>query len=74
MPPRRRSSSTSAARTTVGADLALEVSDLAGPYLGGFTFRELQRAGRVQELREGAVARADGLFRSDVAPWCPEIF
>ena len=63
-----------AARTTDGADLALEVSDLAGPYLGGFTFRELQRAGRVQELREGAVARADGLFRSDVAPWCPEIF
>ena len=56
------------------ADLALEVSDLAGPYLGGFTFRELQRAGRVVELRDGAVARADKLFRSDVAPWCPEIF
>ena len=62
------------ARTTYGADLALEVSDLAGPYLGGFTFRELQRAGRVVELRDGAVARADKLFRSDVAPWCPEIF
>ena len=62
------------ARTKDDADLALDVSDLAGPYLGGFTFRELQRAGRVQELRDGAVARADELFRSDVAPWCPEIF
>jgi predicted acetyltransferase len=63
-----------AARTTGEADLALDVSDLAGPYLGGFTFRELQRAGRVEELRQGAIARADQLFRTDVAPWCPEIF
>jgi predicted acetyltransferase len=63
-----------ARRTTEDADLALDVSDLASPYLGGFTFRELLRAGRVEELREGAAARADGLFRTDVAPWCPEIF
>jgi predicted acetyltransferase len=62
------------ARTTGEPDLALDVSDLAGPYLGGFTFRELQRAGRVQELQDGAVVRADELFRSDVVPWCPEIF
>jgi len=63
-----------AARTDGEADLALDVSDLASPYLGGFTFRELQQAGRVEELRDGAIVRADALFRTDVAPWCPEIF
>jgi predicted acetyltransferase len=62
------------APTNDDADLSLDVADLAGPYLGGFTFRELHRAGRVEELRDGAVARAEELFRSDVAPWCPEIF
>jgi predicted acetyltransferase len=62
------------ARTDEEADLALEVADLASAYLGGFTFRELLRAGRVEELRDGAVARADELFRTDVVPWCPETF
>ena len=42
-------------RTNDDADLALDVSDLGSVYLGGFTFRELQRAGRVEELTEGAV-------------------
>jgi predicted acetyltransferase len=63
-----------ASRTEADADLALDVADLGSAYLGGFTFRELSRAGRVVELREGAVERADAIFRSDVAPWCPEIF
>jgi predicted acetyltransferase len=63
-----------AARTDADADLALDVADLASAYLGGFTFRALARARRVEELREGGIARADALFRSDVAPWCPEIF
>ncbi len=63
-----------AAATDDEADLALDVSDLGSVYLGGFTFRELSRAGRVEELRQGAIARADALFRTDVAPWCPEIF
>jgi predicted acetyltransferase len=61
-------------RTDDEADLALDVADLASTYLGGFTFRELARAGRVDELRDGAIARTDELFRADVAPWCPEIF
>jgi hypothetical protein len=34
----------------------------------------LARAGRVEELRPGAAARADPLFASDRAPWTPEIF
>ena len=30
--------------------------------------------GRVDELKDGAIARADALFRWDRHPWCPEIF
>ncbi len=63
-----------ASRTDAEPDLALDVADLGSVYLGGFTFRELARAGRVDELREGGLVRADELFRTDVAPWCPEIF
>jgi len=55
-------------------DLRLDVSDLGSVYLGGFTFGELQRARRVEELTGGAVRRADELFRTERAPWCPEIF
>jgi predicted acetyltransferase len=63
-----------ASRTEDEADLSLDVADLASAYLGGFTFRALARAGRIEELRDGAVRRADELFRSDTTPWCPEIF
>jgi predicted acetyltransferase len=63
-----------AARTEDSADLALTVADLGSVYLGGFTFRELGRAGRVEELVQGSIDRADSMFRTDVAPWCPEIF
>jgi predicted acetyltransferase len=64
----------SAARTDREPDLRLAVADLAGPYLGGFSFAQLARAGLLEELREGAVARADAVFRTERAPWCPEIF
>ncbi|HZO62105.1 MAG TPA: GNAT family N-acetyltransferase [Gaiellaceae bacterium] len=64
----------SASRTDDAPDVALDVSDLASVYLGGFTFRALHRAGRVEELREGALYGADAIFRTDGAPWCPEIF
>ncbi|MGZ4397658.1 MAG: GNAT family N-acetyltransferase [Gaiellaceae bacterium] len=63
-----------AGRSEADPDLRLDVGDLAGPYLGGFSFAQLARAGRVEELRRGAVERADAIFRSDRAPWCPEIF
>ena len=56
------------------ADIALDVSDLGSVYLGGFTFRDLQRAGRLDELTEGAVYLADAIFRTEGLPWCPEIF
>ena len=64
----------SAARTDDEPDIRLDVRDLGSVYLGGFTFAELQRSLRIQELRDGAIARADAIFRSDIHPWCPEIF
>jgi predicted acetyltransferase len=63
-----------AKRTDEQADLLLDVTALGSTYLGGVSFAELLRAGRVEELREGAAARADALFRTDRAPWCAEIF
>ncbi len=61
-------------KTMSDVDLRLSVDALGCVYLGGFTFADLLRAGRVEEVREGAVARADALFRTDRKPWCPEIF
>jgi predicted acetyltransferase len=55
-------------------DLRLDVRDLGAAFLGGFTFSELRRAGRVEELVPGALQRADAAFRTGRAPWCPEIF
>ncbi len=63
-----------AERSTADAELACDITALGSVYLGGFTFRQQARAGRVAELREGAAARADALFPVDRAPWCPEIF
>jgi predicted acetyltransferase len=61
-------------RTDDEAELALDVADLASAYLGGFGFEQLAAAGRVQELRPGALARADALFRTALSPHCPEVF
>jgi predicted acetyltransferase len=61
-------------QTKEDPDLELPVQSLGSAFLGGISFAELQRAGRLGELREGAVVRADTLFRWDRHPWCPEIF
>jgi len=61
-------------KTNAEADLACDVASLGCVYLGGFTFAQLARSLRMTELRTGAIARADAMFRSDRAPWCPEIF
>lgn len=50
-------------------DLALDVSALGSIYLGGFSFAELSRAGRVTELRPGGIAAADALFVTATKPW-----
>jgi predicted acetyltransferase len=62
------------ARTSLPAGLELSVVELGAAYLGGTTLAELARAGRVRELRAGALTAASRAFRGDVAPWCPEIF
>lgn len=56
------------------AELALDVADLASVYLGAFTFSRLAAAERAQELQDGALARADALFRTSRPPYCPEDF
>src|SRR5262249_55044887 len=63
-----------AARTTAAADLALDAASLGSVYLGGFTFADLARRGSVMELVPGAIRRADEMFRTDRAPYCPEQF
>lgn len=63
-----------AERTEEEPELACDVTALGSAYLGGFRVTQLARAGRVEERRPGAAARADALFASDRAPWCPEIF
>ena len=61
-------------RTTNEAELRCDVTALGSVYLGGFTWAQLARALRVEEMRPGAIARADTLFRTERLPWCPEIF
>ena len=63
-----------AARSSGEPGLRLDVAALGSVYLGGFTFGELARAGRIEIRDEGALERADALFRADRYPWCPEIF
>jgi predicted acetyltransferase len=63
-----------AERTKEEPDLRLPVNSLGSAFLGGVQFAALARAGRVEELGDGALARADKLFRWDRQPWCPQIF
>jgi predicted acetyltransferase len=62
------------ARVDDEPDLALDVRDLASAYLGSFDFARLVAAGRVEERRGGAVERADRLFHTKLAGYCPEVF
>jgi hypothetical protein len=50
------------------------VQSLGSALLGGVSFASLRRAGRLAEVKDGAIARGDSLFRWDRHPWCPEIF
>jgi predicted acetyltransferase len=63
-----------ASQTDDAADIALSAQSLGSAYLGGVPFSALGRAGRAEELTDGALSRADGMFRWDRHPWCPEIF
>jgi predicted acetyltransferase len=61
-------------RVSAPADLALGASELGAVYLGGTTLAALAAAGRVQELRDGAVGAASVGFRGVSEPWTPETF
>ncbi|MCX5090255.1 GNAT family N-acetyltransferase [Streptomyces sp. NBC_00365] len=61
-------------RTSDTADLALSVRELGAAYLGGVSLASLAAAGRVRELRQGALAEASVGFSSAVAPWLPHGF
>ncbi|MGW1747712.1 GNAT family N-acetyltransferase [Streptomyces sp. NPDC002092] len=61
-------------RTADAADLALSVRELGSAYLGGVPLVSLAAAGRVRELRQGALAEASLAFGSAVAPWLPHGF
>ncbi|MFH8404988.1 GNAT family N-acetyltransferase [Streptomyces sp. NPDC018019] len=61
-------------RTTAPADLALSVRELGSAYLGGFTLGALAAAGRVRELRPGALRAASAAFGWHVKPWLPHGF
>jgi predicted acetyltransferase len=56
------------------ADLVLTTNELAATYLGGSTFSQLHRAGRVIEESAGALAAADAMFAWDPPPWCAMSF
>jgi predicted acetyltransferase len=61
-------------RSQADPDIELSAADLAATYLAGNRFHTLQGAGRVRELRPGALALADAMFATDRAPWCPSHF
>ncbi|MDT9690340.1 GNAT family N-acetyltransferase [Streptomyces sp. P9(2023)] len=61
-------------RTDEAADLSLSVRELGAAYLGGNSLVSLAAAGRVRELRGGALVEASVAFGSPVAPWLPHGF
>lgn len=63
-----------AGRTDAEADLALDVADLASVYLGQFDFNRLVAAGLAEERFAGGADAASALFRTDLPPFCPEVF
>ncbi|MFH9062634.1 GNAT family N-acetyltransferase [Streptomyces coeruleorubidus] len=65
----------SCARTTDTADVALSVRELGAAYLGGVSLGALGAAGRVREVRRGALAEASlGFGAGAAAPWLPHGF
>lgn len=64
----------SCAATDAPADLALTVNDLGAAYLGGTPLAGLAAAGRVRELRPGALAAASTAFGWHRKPQAIEVF
>ncbi|MEW5353552.1 MULTISPECIES: GNAT family N-acetyltransferase [unclassified Streptomyces] len=58
-------------RTGRGPDLRLDVRDLGSLYLGDDSATRLAALGGTEEVRPGALARADAMFRTGRRPWSP---
>ncbi|MEW2285665.1 GNAT family N-acetyltransferase [Streptomyces sp. NPDC047841] len=61
-------------RTADAADLVLSARELGAAYLGGASLLSLAAAGRVRELRPGALTEASVALGAPVAPWLPHGF
>lgn len=61
-------------RTADAPELRLGAREVGAAYLGGISLSALADAGRVQELRQGALAEASTAFLNDPAPWLPHGF
>lgn len=61
-------------RARRAGELALPVDVLGAALLGGTSFAELAAAGRLEERKRGAVARADRLFAVPLQPFCGTFF
>ena len=55
-------------------DISLSVIDLASVYLGTVKFSTLAQAGRIEEHTYGSIHRADAMFATHSAPFCPFFF
>ncbi|MER5933779.1 GNAT family N-acetyltransferase [Streptomyces sp. NPDC002054] len=60
--------------TDADPDLVLGIGALGALYLGDGSAARLAALGLVRELRPGAVALADAVFRTARRPWCPDVF
>jgi predicted acetyltransferase len=56
------------------AALSLDIAELGAAYLGGTRLGALAAAGRVTQLRAGALGQLSAAMAWDPAPWCPVIF
>ena len=61
-------------RTERTAELSMPVRTLASLLSGHATASRMQRAGLLAARDESALARADRLFATDYAPFCPDVF
>ncbi len=61
-------------RTEADADLACTTTELGAVYLGSSRLSVLAAAGRVRELRPGAVREATAAFLGEHEPHCMEVF
>ncbi|MDQ4038366.1 MAG: GNAT family N-acetyltransferase [Actinomycetota bacterium] len=56
------------------ADVSMPIDTLGAILLGGYSLRQLARAGRAVEDRAGALDTADAMFSTSAPPWCSTWF